>query len=187
MRIGYSQRRAVVVVEGATVDFARRPTTMIIIGIVLALVGLAYLCWLLFALAVYALPLFALCGRPHKANYVAFHICGAHATSVSVEYGSGLLTPHILAWMIAVHHHGWRTDHARRTIRAASRCRSLSRRALHGIPRAIPAAGARGRLLASDAGKYGLGVACCGGSSSPRRREHIVRAAEEDSSPAHPA
>jgi hypothetical protein len=29
------------------------------IGIVLALVGLAYLCWLLFALAVYALPLFA--------------------------------------------------------------------------------------------------------------------------------
>ena len=58
--IGYSQRRAVVVVvEGATVDFARRPTTMIIIGIVLALVGLAYLCWLLFALAVYALPLFA--------------------------------------------------------------------------------------------------------------------------------
>jgi len=32
---------------------------MIIIGIVLALVGLAYVCWLLFALAVYALPLFA--------------------------------------------------------------------------------------------------------------------------------
>src|SRR5262249_53226334 len=26
-----------------------------------------------FALAVYALPLFALCGRPHKANYVASH------------------------------------------------------------------------------------------------------------------
>ena len=73
MRIGYAQRRAVVVVGGATVDFARRPTTMIIIGIVLALVGLAYLCWLLFALAVYALPLFALCGRPHKANYVASH------------------------------------------------------------------------------------------------------------------
>ena len=46
---------------------------MIIIGIVLTIVGLAYLCWLLFALAVYALPLFALCGRPHKANYVACH------------------------------------------------------------------------------------------------------------------
>jgi hypothetical protein len=46
----------VVVVGGATVDFARRPTAMIIIGIVLAFVGLAYLCWLLFALAIYALP-----------------------------------------------------------------------------------------------------------------------------------
>jgi hypothetical protein len=31
---------------------------MIIIGIILGFVGLAYLCWLLFALAVYALPLF---------------------------------------------------------------------------------------------------------------------------------
>jgi hypothetical protein len=55
---------------------------MIIIGIVLALVGLAYLCWLLFALAVYALPLFALCGRPHKANYVAS--CDMWRTSRSV-------------------------------------------------------------------------------------------------------
>jgi hypothetical protein len=32
---------------------------MIIIGIILGFVGLAYLCWLLFALAVHALPLFA--------------------------------------------------------------------------------------------------------------------------------
>jgi hypothetical protein len=32
---------------------------MIIIGIVLSFVGLGYLCWLIFALAVYALPLFA--------------------------------------------------------------------------------------------------------------------------------
>ena len=44
---------------------------MVIIGIILGFVGLAYLCWLLFALAVHALPLFALCGQPHKANYVA--------------------------------------------------------------------------------------------------------------------
>jgi len=44
---------------------------MLIIGIILAFVALAYLCRLLFALAVYALPFFALCGRPHKANYVA--------------------------------------------------------------------------------------------------------------------
>jgi hypothetical protein len=44
---------------------------MIIIGIVLSFVGLAYLCWLLFTLAVHALPFFYLCGWPHKANYVA--------------------------------------------------------------------------------------------------------------------
>jgi hypothetical protein len=46
---------------------------MIIIGIVLSIVGLGFLCWLLFTLAVYALPFFALCGQPHKANYVASH------------------------------------------------------------------------------------------------------------------
>jgi hypothetical protein len=32
---------------------------MLIIGIILGFVGLGYLCWLIFALAVYALPLFA--------------------------------------------------------------------------------------------------------------------------------
>ena len=32
---------------------------MIIIGIVLSFIGLSYLCWLVFALAVNALPLFA--------------------------------------------------------------------------------------------------------------------------------
>jgi hypothetical protein len=73
MESSYSKHRAMVVVGGAAVEFVRRPTTMIIIGIILSFVGLAYLCWLLFALAVYALPLFALCGRPHKANYVAYH------------------------------------------------------------------------------------------------------------------
>jgi hypothetical protein len=38
------------VVGGAAVDLARRSTTMVIIGIILGFVGLAYLCWLLFAL-----------------------------------------------------------------------------------------------------------------------------------------
>ena len=38
--------------------FARRSTTMLIIGIILAMVPLAYLCRVLFALAV-ALPFFA--------------------------------------------------------------------------------------------------------------------------------
>src|SRR6516165_920454 len=36
-------------------------------------------------------------------------ICGARATSIPVERGSELLTPHIWAWMIAVHHHWWRS------------------------------------------------------------------------------
>jgi hypothetical protein len=50
----------------------RRPvetTTMIIIGIVLSVVGLAYLCWILFALAVHALPFF--CGV--AAGFAAYH------------------------------------------------------------------------------------------------------------------
>jgi hypothetical protein len=47
------------VVEEAQPSFARRRTTMIIIGIVLSFVGLAYLCWLLFVLAVHAFPFFA--------------------------------------------------------------------------------------------------------------------------------
>src|SRR6266576_1566073 len=31
-------------------------------------------------------------------------ICGARGAIVSVEHGSGLLTPHIFVWMIALHH-----------------------------------------------------------------------------------
>jgi hypothetical protein len=44
---------------------------MIAFGIALNLVGLGVFCWLLFRLAIYALPFFVLCGRPHKTNYVA--------------------------------------------------------------------------------------------------------------------
>jgi hypothetical protein len=82
----------VVVVEGAAVDFVRRPATMIIIGIILAFVGLAYLCWLLFALAVYALPFFA----GVTAGLVAYHsgsgpvgaiIVGAIASSIILIAG----------------------------------------------------------------------------------------------------
>jgi len=42
---------------------------MIILGIVLSFVGLAYLCWLLFSLAVYALPSFAAA----TAGLAAYH------------------------------------------------------------------------------------------------------------------
>jgi len=41
---------------------------MIIIGLILGALGIGFFCWLLFTLAVYALPFFALCGRPHNAK-----------------------------------------------------------------------------------------------------------------------
>ena len=46
---------------------------MVVIGLVLSVVGLGFFCWLLFTLAVYALPFFALCGPPHNSRYVASH------------------------------------------------------------------------------------------------------------------
>jgi hypothetical protein len=57
--IGYSLPRHWWWCEAQPSIFARKSTTMLIIGIILAFVVLAYLCWLLFALAVYALPFFA--------------------------------------------------------------------------------------------------------------------------------
>jgi hypothetical protein len=81
-----------VVAGGATVDHARRSATMLIIGIILVFVGLAYLCWLLFALAVYALPVFA----GATAGVAAYHsgsgpigavLVGSIASSVTLVIG----------------------------------------------------------------------------------------------------
>jgi hypothetical protein len=45
---------------GATVrPFVTEPSTMLVIGLVLSVAGIGVLCWLLFTLAVYALPFFA--------------------------------------------------------------------------------------------------------------------------------
>jgi len=68
---------------------------MIIIGIILVFVGLAYLCWLLFDLAVYALPFSALCGRPHKADYVACHDMWRTAKSTLILREPPTRAPHI--------------------------------------------------------------------------------------------
>jgi len=46
-------------VKARPFDFVTETTTIIIIGIVLSFVGLGFLCWLLFTLAVYALPFVA--------------------------------------------------------------------------------------------------------------------------------
>jgi hypothetical protein len=97
VEFGYSKHRAMVVVGGAAVDFARRATTMIIIGIILSFVGLAYLCWLLFALAVYALPFFA----GLTAGLAAYHsgsgpigaiVVGAIASAITLLLGQIALT-----------------------------------------------------------------------------------------------
>jgi hypothetical protein len=56
---------------------------MIIIGIILGFVGLAYLCWLLFALAVHALPLFAAIA----IGLAAYHSGGAAAGSGTLLAG----------------------------------------------------------------------------------------------------
>ncbi len=53
---------------------------MIIIGIVLSFVGLAYVCWLIFALAVYALPLFA----GVTAGLAAYHSGSGAIAAVTV-------------------------------------------------------------------------------------------------------
>jgi hypothetical protein len=65
---------------------------MIIIGIILGFVGLAYLCWLLFALAVHALPLFAavtvgLAAYNSGSGSVAAIVAGAAASSVTLLIG----------------------------------------------------------------------------------------------------
>jgi len=52
-------------------DIVTETTTRIIIGIVLSFVGLGFLCWLLFTLAVYALPFAAdVTLGPGHVNYV---------------------------------------------------------------------------------------------------------------------
>jgi hypothetical protein len=65
---------------------------MLIIGIILVFVGLAYLCWLLFALAVHALPFFV----GATAGVAAYHsgsgpigaiLVGAMASSVTLVIG----------------------------------------------------------------------------------------------------
>src|SRR5882672_3881691 len=58
-----------VVVEGATVRPLSRRSTMLAIGIVLSVFGLGLFCWLLFTLAIYALPFLA----GLTAGLAAFH------------------------------------------------------------------------------------------------------------------
>jgi hypothetical protein len=96
--IAYALHRAVVVVGGVAVQPCAETTTMIlIIGIVLSFVGLAYLCWLLFTLAVYALPLFvgasmALAAYHGGSGPIAATIVGLIASSITVVTGQLIAT-----------------------------------------------------------------------------------------------
>ena len=60
MIFGYIPFCVVVVVEARPFDLCHGEcATMIVIGLIVSAFGIGFLCWLLFTLAVYALPLFA--------------------------------------------------------------------------------------------------------------------------------
>jgi hypothetical protein len=67
---GYASDRAAVVVEGATVTIiVTEATTMLVIGLILSMFGIGLFCWLIFTLAVHALPFFV----GLTAGMAAFH------------------------------------------------------------------------------------------------------------------
>ena len=66
----YPQCHAVAVVEGVPVRLiVTEVSTMLVIGIILSVFGIGFFCWLLFMLAVYALPFFV----GMTAGLAAFH------------------------------------------------------------------------------------------------------------------
>lgn len=80
---GYSFDRAVVVVEGATVRrFLTETTTMIILAILASLAVIGALCWVLFTLAVFALPAFVGVTAGAWAHDTGAGIAGAFGISV---------------------------------------------------------------------------------------------------------
>lgn len=84
----YSSTRAVVVVEAQPSDIVTETITMIILAIVASLGAIAVLCWLLFTLAVFALPFFAgvtlgLWAHGTGAGILGGVIVGAFAAAVT--------------------------------------------------------------------------------------------------------
>jgi hypothetical protein len=79
----------VVVVEGATVrPFVAETTTMIVIGLILSIFGIGFLCWLLFTLAVYALPFFA----GMTVGLAAYHSGAGAIGALVVGFAAGAVT-----------------------------------------------------------------------------------------------
>jgi hypothetical protein len=86
--IGYIQSRAVVM-EGATFGcFVTEVSTMLIVGIVLSVFGIGVFCWLLFILAVYALPFVA----SLTAGLAAYHSGAGIAGAIVVAVVAGGVT-----------------------------------------------------------------------------------------------
>ena len=86
---GYTLDRAAVVVEGATVTaFVTEATTMLVIGLILSIFGIGLFCWLIFTLAVYALPFFV----GLTAGMAAFHGGAGVIGALLVGIVTGALT-----------------------------------------------------------------------------------------------
>jgi hypothetical protein len=79
----------VVVVEGATVtSFVTEASTMLVIGLILSMFGIGLFCWLIFTLAVYALPFFV----GLTAGMAAFHSGAGVIGALLVGIVAGALT-----------------------------------------------------------------------------------------------
>jgi hypothetical protein len=69
-------------------DFIAETSTMVIVGLILGAFGIGFLCWALFALAVYALPFFA----GVTAGIAAFHGGAGVIGAIVVGTVAGVLT-----------------------------------------------------------------------------------------------
>lgn len=93
----YARHRAVVVVEARPSDFYLTETTiMIFIGILFSIAAIGFLCWLLFTLAVFALPSFAgvtagIWAYDTGAGWLGAIVVGALAAGLTFGIGQLLL------------------------------------------------------------------------------------------------
>jgi hypothetical protein len=87
--VGYTLSRAAVVVEGATVaSLVAETAAMLVIGLILSMFGVGLFCWLIFTLAVYALPFFV----GLTAGSAAFHGGAGVVGALLVGIVAGALT-----------------------------------------------------------------------------------------------
>ena len=98
---GYTMRRAVVVVEARLSGlFLTETTTMIFLGILLSIAAIGFFCWLLFTLAVFALPFFAGVSAGIWAYHTGAGWLGASTTvrDASMVVSDLRVEPELLEW-----------------------------------------------------------------------------------------